>query len=237
MSTGRIGIIGAMDAEVAHLKASLKDPRSEEHAGIEFCTGKLGATDVVVVQCGVGKVNAAACAQTLVLHFEVSAVINTGAAGSLDARIGIDDIVVSSGAVQHDFDATALGYPPGEICGMKTTVFEADDGLRTMARTIIGAVSPHTRVFEGIVASGDRFVSAASEKERIVSQFEGACCCEMEGAAIAQVCTLSHVPFVIIRAISDAADEPKQEDYPAFEERAAQLCARVVEAFVRRLQE
>ena len=168
----KVGIIGAMDSEVALLKSKVEGARTHELAGLEFVEGTLEGVGVVVVKCGVGKVNAAMCAQALVSVLGCNRVINTGVAGSLDARIEIGDIVVSTDAVEHDMDVTALGYAPGEHPDLHLVAFEADAGLRgavTQAARDIEGVS----VFEGRVCSGDQFIGSAAAKERIVSTFGG----------------------------------------------------------------
>ncbi|MBR3318446.1 MAG: 5'-methylthioadenosine/adenosylhomocysteine nucleosidase [Atopobiaceae bacterium] len=228
----RIGIIGAMESEISHLRENLTEKKRDVIAGMEFFSGKLGTHEVIVVVCGVGKVNAALCANVLSLRFNVSHVINTGVAGSLDARINIGDIVVSTDAVEHDFDVVALGYDAGEIPGMGVVAFEADSALREAMVAAVREVAPEVSVFEGRVASGDQFVSTREQKERIESEFAGLCC-EMEGAAIAHACHLANVPFVIVRAISDKADGSSHVDYRTFVREAANRSARIVEAFVR----
>ena len=230
----KLAIIGAMKEEVEHLKGRLVDARVTRLLGMEFNEGHLGTMPVVVVMCGVGKVNAALCAGMLVTRFGVTHVVNTGVAGSLDARIDIGDIVVSVDAVQHDFDTRAMGYPLGTIPYMGedgAQFFVADEALRTAVVEAAAAVAPEVGVHEGRVASGDQFVSSSEQKDLIVREF-GALCAEMEGAAIAQACMLAGVPFVIVRAISDKADGSAHMDYPAFVREAAQRSARIVERMV-----
>ena len=222
--TAKTGIIGAMDEEVNSLKEALEEKRISTIAGMEFCEGRLDGADVVVVKCSVGKVNAAACTQILIDRFGVGQIINTGVAGSLDAAIDIGDIVVSTEAVQHDMDVTALGYAPGEIPYSNTSVFPADEAMRRSALQAAGAVAPDIHAFEGRVCSGDQFIASRGQKEAILSAF-GGLCCEMEGAAIAQVCHLNGTPYVIIRAISDKADDSEEVSYMEFEKAAAERCA------------
>lgn len=222
----RIGIIGAMDEEIASLTEALTERKIRTVAGMDFYEGTLDGVDVVIVKCGVGKVNAASCAQILIDVFEVDQIINTGVAGSLDARIDIGDIVVSTEAVQHDLDVTALGFARGEIPYSDESVFPADEEMRRRAVRAVGVVAPEIKVFEGRVCSGDQFIASRAQKEAIVSEF-GGMCCEMEGAAIAQVCHLNGIPFVIIRAISDKADESEEMSYVEFEQNAAERCAAI----------
>ncbi|MBQ9263489.1 MAG: 5'-methylthioadenosine/adenosylhomocysteine nucleosidase [Clostridia bacterium] len=222
----KTGIIGAMDEEVATLKEALTEETVQTVAGMEFHEGKLDGIDVVVVKCSVGKVNAAACAQILISVFDVDRIINTGVAGSLDASIDIGDIVVSTDAVQHDMDATALGFARGEIPYSDVSVFPADEEMRKSAVEAVKAVAPDIHAFEGRVCSGDQFIASHEQKDAIISAF-GGLCCEMEGAAIAQVCCLNETPYVIIRAISDKADDSEEMSYIEFERAAAERCAAI----------
>lgn len=231
----RVGIIGAMATEVERLKSHLSDAEVSRVAGMEFAQGRLGQTDVVVVQCGVGKVNAGVCVQVLVDRFGVSHVINTGVAGSLDDSLNIGDLVVSTDCVQHDFTVEPLGYRPGEIPGLGTVNFPADERLRAAAVEAAREVAPKISVAEGRVVSGDQFITDAADKTRLSEVFGGSCC-EMEGAAIAQVAWLNEVPFVVVRAISDKPGyEGQTVDYATFEAEAAANCARIVERMVRDL--
>ncbi|MCI8468043.1 MAG: 5'-methylthioadenosine/adenosylhomocysteine nucleosidase [Eggerthellaceae bacterium] len=199
-------------------------------AGRDFWEGAIDGTPCVVVQCGVGMVNAASCAQALIDRFAVDAVVNTGVGGSLDARIDIGDVVVATDAVNWLMDVENLGYAPGQTPGMDVA-FATDDALRAAAASAARAegVTPH----EGRVASGDRFVRDVADKERIAAVF-GARCCEMEGAAIAQVCAANDVPCAILRAISDKADGSDAVDYPVFEEAAARHCAAITRRLLAR---
>ncbi|MDD7441404.1 MAG: 5'-methylthioadenosine/adenosylhomocysteine nucleosidase [Sutterellaceae bacterium] len=227
----KVGIIGAMEVEVASLKASLQDSKSETVAGMEFCEGTLGGITAVVVKCGVGKVNAACCVQVLADRFGVDAIVNTGVAGSLDNRIDIGDIVVSTDAVYHDVDATVFGYAPGEVPQMGVKTFPADEGLREKAFDAVRKAAPDVSVFEGRVVSGDQFISSRERKDWIRKTF-GGLCCEMEGCAIAQASFVNRIPFVIIRAISDKADESVKVSYAEFEGKAAEHCAGIVARFL-----
>ena len=228
-----IGIIGALDVEVASLKEAANITNTTTIADMEFCEGKLGESPVVIVKCGMGKVNAGVCAQTLIHEFGCTKIINTGVAGSLDAQIDIGDIVVSVDAVQHDFDVEAIGYVKGEIPYTGLFAFPADESLRAAAVEAVQNAAPDVHVFEGRVCSGDQFISTSAQKEKILSDF-GGMCCEMEGAAIAQVCYLNHTPFVVIRAISDKPDETDLVDYPTFEAQAAARCAEIVRYMVEK---
>ena len=231
----KLGIIGAMEQEVESLLAQMQDKASRKIAGSTFFSGTLEGLDAVVVQCGVGKVNAALCAQILCDCFGVTHLVNTGIAGSLCAELDIGDLVVSRDAMYHDFDCVHFGYPYGRVPGMDVTAFPADDTLLGYAFAAAEQVNPsHTRI--GRVASGDLFVADAVQKERIVAATQ-ALCTEMEGAAIAQAAYRNQVPFVILRAISDKADDSAQMDYPTFERIAAHRCAEVTKRLAKQLQE
>lgn len=230
----KIGIIGAMEIEVAALKEQMEQVKQIKKASMEFHHGILNGKEVVVVRSGIGKVNAAVCTQILVDDFQVGAVINTGIAGSLKNEINIGDIVVSTDALQHDMDAREFGYPKGQIPQMKVFSFEADRDLRETAVKACRKVTPDIEVFEGRVVSGDQFVASASVKEEIIREFAGYCT-EMEGAAIAQAAYLNGVPFVVLRAISDKADNSATMDYPTFERKAARHCVNLVGEMLRML--
>ena len=226
-----LGIIGAMDEEVAKLKEHMSDVEVITKASMDFYKGKLNGKDVVVVRSGIGKVNAAICTQILVDDFKITAVINTGIAGSLRNEINIGDIVLSTDALEHDVEATAFGYPIGQIPRMDTLAFEADKNLIALAETCCTKVNPDIKTFVGRVVSGDQFIASKEKKEWLVENFAGFCT-EMEGASIAHCAYLNNIPFLVIRAISDKADDSAQMDYPTFEalaiERSVKLMLEMV---------
>lgn len=230
----KLGIIGAMEQEVETLLEQMENKTAHEKAGSIFYEGKLNGLDAVVVQCGIGKVNAAMCVQVLCDLFEVTHVVNTGIAGSLCADLDIGDLVISEDAMYHDFDCVHFGYPMGKVPGMDVIAFPADEKLRTLAFAAAEQVNPgHTK--QGRVASGDKFVAEQAVKDAIID-ITGALCTEMEGAAIAQTAYRNGVPFVIIRAISDKADNSAEMDYPTFERIAAHRCAAVTMALADALK-
>ena len=221
-----IGIIGAMEVEVAILKEKMEDVRIIKKASMDFYEGILAGKKVVVVRSGIGKVNAGICAQILADVFSVDAIINTGIAGSLNKNINIGDIVLSTDVVQHDLDATGFGYRKGQIPQMPVFFFNADDNLRRLAAEVCKEVNPDIQVFEGRIASGDQFVCDQDVKNRIVSEFS-AYATEMEGAAIGQAAYLNEIPFLVVRAISDKADGSAQMDYSEFEKAAVDHSVRL----------
>lgn len=229
----KLGIIGAMEQEVETLLGLLENKTSQVRAGSTFHEGRLEGLEVVVVQCGIGTVNAALCVQILCDCYSVTHVVNTGIAGSLNAELDIGDLVISRDAMYHDFDCHVFGYPVGKVPGMPET-FPADPVLTELAFAAAETVNPgHTKM--GRVASGDQFVSEKSMKNHIID-VTGGLCTEMEGAAIAHAAYRNEVPFVIIRAISDKADDSADMDYPTFERIAAHRCAAVTVEFARRLR-
>lgn len=229
----KLGIIGAMDLEVDALKETMTGVTVVTRAGMDFYDGRLCGTDAVVVRCGIGKVNAALCVQILADLFHVSHVINTGIAGSLNAKLDIGDILVSTDAIHHDMDVTIFGYAPGQVPGLQRE-FTADEKLADLAVALCGQVNPGIKAMKGRVVSGDQFISNAEIKKRLIGEFAGDCA-EMEGASIAHGASLNGIPFVIIRAISDKADGSAEMDYPTFERQAAIHSARLVEAIAKNM--
>ena len=229
-----IGIIGAMDEEVISLKRKMSIQDTEVIAGMEFCRGIMHDKEIVVVRCGIGKVNAAVCTQILIDRFRTSYIINTGVAGGLYPKINIGDVVISSDTVEHDMDASAVGNPRGEIPRMKKTYFEADEKLVRIAQVSAEKIIGENKVYVGRIASGDQFISSIKVKEEIYSTFT-AYCAEMEGAAIAHTCYLNEVPFVIIRAISDKADHSAEANFEEFVNLAAKNASKIIEGILSEL--
>lgn len=227
----RIGIIGAMDLEVEHLKSEIQISRIVDKAGMEFYTGTLKGVDVVIVRSGIGKVNAGLCAQILADVFQVTHIINTGVAGSLNAKLDIGDILISRDALYHDVDVRIFGYQLGEVPQMGCREFKADKAMIEAAVSSCKEVNPDIHVEVGRILSGDQFISDKAKKETLIADFQGDCT-EMEGAAIAHSAYLNKIPFVIIRAISDKADDSAEMDYPTFEREAAKHSAKLVEHMI-----
>lgn len=230
----KIGIIGAMELEVEQLKSKITINNTSIKASIEFYEGTLNGADIVIARSGVGKTNAALCTQIMIDCYDVTHIINTGVAGSLNAKLDIGDILVSADALHHDMDATIFGYKPGEVPQLGRREFSADEMLKELAVKSCAEVNPDIHVQTGRVVSGDQFISSKEIKERLITEFNGDCV-EMEGASIAHVATLNEIPFVIIRAISDKADDSAEMDYPTFETAAAKHSAKLVEKMVSEL--
>lgn len=230
-----IGIIGAMEVEVASLKEKMENVKITRKASMEFNEGEIAGKKVVVVRSGIGKVNAAVCTQILIDDFHAEVIINTGIAGSLNADINIGDIVLSTDVLHHDMDATGFGYPKGQIPQMEEFSFQADAALRSLAANACKEVNPEVEVFEGRIVSGDQFVSDDDVKKEIIKNF-GGYAVEMEGVAIGQAAYLNGVPFLVIRAISDKADGSAQMDYPTFEAKAAEHSFKLTYRMIEKLQ-
>ena len=226
-----LGIIGAMEVEVKELREMMEHPQAQTVAGMTFYQGTIKGKEVVVVRSGIGKVNAGICSQILVDRYNVEGIINTGIAGSLKNEINIGDIVLATVAVQHDVDATGFGYPIGEIPQMGIKEFPADETLRALAEKCSKEANPDIQVFCGRVASGDQFISSKDKKNWISENFD-AYCTEMEGAAIAQAAYLNNIPYLVVRAISDKADDSATMDYPAFEAKAVENSVRLMTAML-----
>ena len=229
-----LGIIGAMAEEVANLKAEMEQIKVSTIAGMDFYEGCLRGKEVVVVRSGIGKVNAAICSQILVDKYGVNGIINTGIAGSLRNHINIGDIVLSKDTVQHDMDATGFGYEVGQIPQMEESVFKGDLNMIQTAEDCCKREIPEVGVHVGRVVSGDQFISDKEKKNWLLDTFQGFCT-EMEGAAIAQAAYLNKVPFLILRAISDKADDSATLDYPTFEKQAIEHSVKLVTALIEEL--
>lgn len=230
----KIGIIGAMELEVETLKSEMSVSKIVKKANMDFYEGTLNGANVVIVRSGVGKVNASLCTQILVDIFNVTHIINTGVAGSLNAKLDIGDILVSKDALHHDVDVTIFGYKLGEVPQLGLREFPADEHLVTLALEACRKVNPDIHAIPGRVVSGDQFISENEIKEKLIQEFHGDCA-EMEGASIAHGAYLNHVPFVIIRAISDKADNSAEMDYPTFEAAAAKHSAALVRELVKNI--
>ena len=226
-----LGIIGAMDEEVAQIKEKMTDVTVTSVAGMDFYQGKLGGKDAVVVRSGIGKVNAGMCSQILADRFHISAIVNTGIAGSLRAEINIGDIVVSTDAVQHDMDTSAFGDPIGVIPRMAESYFKADEALVELAQEAAKTCGLDCRIITGRVASGDQFIATQEAREKIRKTVKGDCA-EMEGASIAHACWLNRIPFLIIRAISDSANEDAGMSFDEFCVMAAQRSSLLTETMI-----
>ena len=235
MSTYTYGIIGAMDLEIDTLVKDLQDKKEEKKFGLTFFLGKLKKYEVVIVKCGVGKVNAGRTTQVLISEYSPKYIINTGIGGGLYNQLKIGDIVISTDLIQHDFDVTFLGYAKGYMCtgenNKEPTKYLADKELSEKIKKVLEKVGGNRIVFSGRVLTGDAFIASKEKREELIKDFDGYCC-EMEGAAIAQVASLNKVPFTVIRVISDLPSGKGPEDYNSFESEAAKLSSLALETFL-----
>lgn len=231
----KIGLIGAMVEEVEHFLQQMTRTERSLRAGIEFAEGEIEGCSVVVCKSGVGKVNAALCTQILISEFEVDAVIVTGVAGAVDLRLNIGDLVVSTDCMQHDMDVTPLGFARGIIPFAAQSVFAADQQLVDAALAAAAAEADAPLTLAGRVLSGDQFIADSAHVAVLREQLSG-CCTEMEGAAVAQVCHLNAVPFVIIRSISDRADGSAHANFSEFTPLAAARSSRLVQHMLKHLK-
>lgn len=210
-----IGIIGAMHEEIVELKALMENIEEINLASFVYYKGKLSGKNIVLVECGIGKVNSSVCTTLLLQEFNVEKLIFTGVAGGIGDDINVGDIVISTDLVQHDVDVSAFGLNLGVIPRMKNSFFLADESLRTIAKKSALKVFSAEKVREGRILSGDQFINGIDKINWLKETFGGEAC-EMEGASVAHVCELFGVPFVVIRAISDKANSEAKVDFAEF---------------------
>ncbi len=213
-----IGIIGAMDIEVAILRDKMVNPTVETISGVDFIRGKLEGRDVVLARSGVGKVFAAICAQTMILKYGVKAIINSGVAGTLTGELHIGDVAISTACVQHDMDTSPVGDPVGLLSGINVVELPADTTLVGELDKVCADSGVNHRL--GVIATGDQFVATHERRDWIRDQFK-AIAVEMEAGSIAHVCYVNKVPFASIRVISDEASGDVHIDYMTFVKKAA----------------
>ena len=226
-----IGIIGAMDIEVNGLIADMQDVTTEECSGMKFICGELFGKKVVVCKSGIGKVFAGICAQTMILKYNPSIIINSGVAGALNEELSVLDAVIATDVVQHDMDTSPLGDPVGLISGINIVKIQADRAISDTLESSAKALG--VKAFKGTVASGDQFIVNPEKKAQIVNNFD-AYACEMEGAAIGQACYVNNVPFAIIRTISDGKGEAM--DYFTFSSLAANQAIKIIKNFINKYE-
>jgi len=226
-----IGIIGAMGVEIKRISAAMEDKKTVAISGIEYHTGKLCGQEIVTAACGIGKVAAAVCAQTMILKFMPELIINTGVAGSLSPKLEVGDIAIAEYSVQHDMDTSPLGDPLGFISGINLIKIPSSEKVTRLLEQSIGMLG-NVKSLRGVVASGDQFINCPEKKSFITENF-GAIACDMECAAIAQVCYLNGTDFGAVRAISDSADDESHVDFARFLEAAAENASEAVKFFLK----
>lgn len=225
----RVGIIGAMEEEIVQIKDKIQIHNTQIYSNMEFYLGQINNKIVIIVKCGVGKVNAAICTQVLIDRYNVDYIINTGVAGAVSEVLNIGDIVISEDVLYHDFDVTALGFDAGVIPWMPQSIFKADKKLINFAKE---ACNDLNNVFIGRIVSGDQFIRSEEKKEIIKNTFKPLCV-EMEAAAIAHTCTMNDKPFVIIRAISDKANSDAEVNFAEFLNEAVTKLSLIIEKILQ----
>lgn len=228
MKNDVIGIIGAMDIEVDAIISSMSEKNERIISGIKYVSGKIFDKNVVVAKCGVGKVFAAICAQTMIIEYSPKVIINTGVAGSLVSGFNVLDIAIAKSVVQHDMDTSALGDPKGLISGINVVYIDTNVNVLNALKTASCTVKCNVK--EGVIASGDKFISDKEEKLQLNKSFN-AIACEMEGASIGQVCYVNQVPFGVLRAISDG--DGAEMDYMTFAPLAAKQSINIIFEFIK----
>ena len=228
-----IGIIGAMRIEVETIKSLMENKEIQTVSGVEYVSGTLHGREIVVAVCGIGKVAAAMCAQTMILKYSPEAIINTGVGGSLSKKLNICDVAIAESLVQHDMDTSPLGDPVGLISGINIINIPCDGAVVEKLEKCVEAIG-NIKAVRGVIASGDQFIADSAKKDYIKSNFD-AIVCEMEGASIAQVCYTNGVPFGVVRAVSDCADGSSHMDYGEFLPVAAANAAKLIELFVAQI--
>jgi adenosylhomocysteine nucleosidase len=228
-----IGIIGAMEPEVALLRQQINNATSTELGGYSFFSGSLAGVDVVLVQSGIGKVASALATALLIQHFKPDAVINTGSAGGFDPELNVGDVVISTEVRHHDVDVTAFGYEIGQVPQMPAA-FTAHPALITAAEQSIQTLG-FCKTKKGLIATGDSFICDPVRIATIRQQFPTMLAVEMEGAAIAQVCHMLQTPFVVIRSLSDIAGKESPQSFEAYLEVASKNSSAMVLTLLQRL--
>ena len=228
----KIGIIVAMEEELESILDIMDNIEEKEIYGLTFKTGQIEKNKIIVVKCGVGKVNAARVTQILIDTFNVKCVINVGAAGALNPFLNIGDIVIGEKLIQHDFDITAFDHDKGYITGVGDYIYSDSELIEKFENAANNLKEKDYKIKKGIIATGDIFCTDIEMKNKIFSKFD-ADCVEMEGAAIAQVCYLDNIPFIVIRSISDSPNGQNEIDFDKFVELASKRCAIILEKFFK----
>ena len=227
-----IGIIAAMQIEIDGIKEKIENPETVTVSGVDFVSGMIGDKKIIAAKCGIGKVFAALCAQTMILKFAPDCIINTGVAGGLADGLKVLDVVVAKDVAQHDMDTSPLGDPVGLLSGINIVNIPCDRSVAAALAESVTAVG--IKCLRGTVATGDQFV-ATEEKRQFIKNTFNASSCEMEGGAIGHVCYVNEIPFGIIRAISDGGDGDATLDYPTFAALAADNSVKAVLRFIENI--
>ncbi len=227
----KIGIIAAMEVEMQLLKAQIQDLQTEKIAGMEYYSGRIGGYEVVLMQCGIGKISAALGAQAMILRYQPDCIINTGCAGALARGLQIGAMVISDRTAEWDMDLIALGMPRGFITALNRVEMEANPAI---ADWILSAIPETVQSCRGLVVSGDQFVSRQEQRSVILGAFPDARCAEMEGGAIGHVCAQNQVPFCVVRCMSDTADGDSEVNFAVFVKEAGEKSAEILLSLLNR---
>lgn len=228
-----IGIICAMALEANAITDTIENRKIKNISGVDFVSGTIGWRETVVAVCGVGKVFAAICAEAMILEYHPDVIINSGVAGSLCRSIKIGDIVIAESVVQHDMDTSPLGDPKGLISGINIINIPCDKAVAEYLKNCCDSLG--IKNFGGVIATGDVFMSNEENKKEVADRFN-AKACEMEGASVGQVCYVNKVPFCVLRAISDNADDGAEITYETFAAESAKKTHAVIDKFIRNFQ-
>lgn len=224
------GIIGAMDEEIAYLQSNMSDIKESEIANVTFIEGKLHGKNVVLLKCGIGKVNAAMATTMLIERFTPTAIINTGSAGGFADHLNVGDIVIGTSLVHHDVDVTAFDYEYGQVPQLPPN-FQSANTLIEKAKVALDKLNIHYDL--GLIATGDSFMSNPERVTYVQKKFPTMLAAEMEGAAIAQVCYQHNIPFIVVRALSDIAGQEASISFEQFLHVAAKNAAQLIEHIVK----
>lgn len=228
----KIGIIVAMEEELEAVLNIMNNIEQKEIYGINVQIGKIEQKEVVVVKSGVGKVNAARVTQILIDKLNVKSIINIGSAGALNPFLNIGDIIIGEKLIQHDFDITAFDHDKGYITGVGDYIYSNIELIEKFKKVANNLKEKNYKIKTGIIATGDIFCTDFEMKNKIYSKFD-ADCVEMEGAAIAQVCYLDKIPFIVIRSISDSPNGNNEIDFDKYVELASKRCANILKEFLK----
>lgn len=226
-----IGIIGAMKPEIDGIKEIIENKKIQKISGVEFVSGRVGETEVVAAQSGIGKVFAAICTEAMILNFKPELIINIGVGGTLSDSLGVGDIAVATAVVQHDMDTSPLGDPVGLLSGID--IVEIPCHKETVGKLWDCINELGIKSEKGIIASGDQFIASEEQKAKIKKNFD-AIVCEMEGGSVGHTCFVNGVDFCVVRAVSDGANGGAVMDYPSFMEMAAKNSVEVMKRFLAR---
>ncbi|BDX05368.1 5'-methylthioadenosine/adenosylhomocysteine nucleosidase [Planctobacterium marinum] len=229
----KIGILGAMDQEIALLKQRMQLKETFHFAHLEYYVGTINEVEVVLVKCGIGKVAASVSTTVMIDKFAPDFVVNTGSAGGFDTALNIGDVVIATGVQHHDVDVTHFGYKRGQVFGMPD-IYPCDVRMVDAAVNAANNIT-HTTIKKGLVCTGDSFIGCDDAVSRLRGLFPDMSAVEMEGAAIGQTCFMLDTPFLVIRSLSDIAGKESSVSFSEYIEQAGKNSAELVMAMIMEL--